>query len=73
MATTNIRTPVRETVAAQPVVALTTVAASRAAVSAALEAGDGAVHRVQATLGFATCDFTPLVFGNLNTPAALSP
>jgi molybdopterin-guanine dinucleotide biosynthesis protein A len=56
----------------QPLVALWQVAASRPAVSAALDSGDGAVHRLQSALGFATCDFTPSSFGNLNTPAELS-
>jgi len=56
----------------QPLVALWPVAASRLAVSAALDCGEGAVHRLQAALGFATCDFAPSSFGNLNTPAELS-
>jgi molybdopterin-guanine dinucleotide biosynthesis protein A len=56
----------------QPLVALWRVAASRPAVSAALDSGDGAVHRLQSALGFTTCDFTPSRFGNLNTPAELS-
>lgn len=53
----------------QPLVAFWPVASSRAAVSAALDAGERAVHRVQQILGFAPCHFVPLRFGNLNTPA----
>jgi molybdopterin-guanine dinucleotide biosynthesis protein A len=52
----------------QPLVALWPVASSRAAVTAALDAGERAVHRAQHVLGFATCDLSPLRLGNLNTP-----
>jgi molybdopterin-guanine dinucleotide biosynthesis protein A len=62
----------RDAQGAQPLVALWPVVASRAAVAAALDASDGAVHRVQSELGFAVRDFTPSSFGNLNTPAELS-
>jgi len=55
----------------QPLVALWPVAASRAAVGAALDAAQGAVHRVQDALGFANCELSPWRFGNLNTPADL--
>ncbi|MEO8162023.1 MAG: molybdenum cofactor guanylyltransferase [Arenimonas sp.] len=53
----------------QPLVALWPVVSSRAAVGAALDAGDRAVHRVQHGLGFRTCDLAPVRLGNLNTPA----
>jgi len=53
----------------QPLVALWPVERSRGAASAALDAGERAVHRVQAMLGVAACDFAPARFGNLNTPA----
>ena len=53
----------------QPLVALWPVAASRAAVGAALDAGEGAVHRVQQAMGFGVCELSPLRLGNLNTPA----
>jgi molybdopterin-guanine dinucleotide biosynthesis protein A len=62
----------RDAQGAQPLVALWPVAASRPAVCAALDAGEGAVHRVQSALGFAVCDFAPSSFGNLNTPADLA-
>ena len=55
----------------QPLVALWPVGASRAPVAAALAAGEGAVHRVQAGLGFAQCEFAPARFGNFNTPSDL--
>jgi molybdopterin-guanine dinucleotide biosynthesis protein A len=53
----------------QPLVALWPVASSRAAVGAALDAGERAVHRVQRILGFRACDLSPSRLGNLNTPA----
>jgi molybdopterin-guanine dinucleotide biosynthesis protein A len=55
----------------QPLVALWPVPASRLAVAAALDAGERAVHRVQALLGFGRCELSPWRFGNLNTPADL--
>ena len=61
----------RDADGAQPLVALWPVRESRARVAAALDAGEGAVHRVQAALGFSGCDFSPFRFGNLNTPAEL--
>jgi molybdopterin-guanine dinucleotide biosynthesis protein A len=61
----------RDADGAQPLVALWPVRESRAALAAALDAGEGAVHRVQAALGFAVCELSPLRFGNLNTPADL--
>ena len=61
----------RDADGAQPLVALWPVASSRAAVAAALDGGERAVHRVQQALGFAGCDLSPLVLGNLNTPADL--
>jgi hypothetical protein len=54
----------------EPLVALWPVAVARVAVGAALDAGQGAVHRVQDGLGFASCAFDGN-FGNLNTPADL--
>ena len=59
----------RDADGSQPLVALWPVASSRAAVRAALDAGERAVHRVQQALGFAVCDLSPLRLGNLNTPA----
>jgi len=59
----------RDADGSQPLVALWPVANSRAAVLAALDAGERAVHRVQQALGFASCDLSPLRLGNLNTPA----
>jgi molybdopterin-guanine dinucleotide biosynthesis protein A len=53
----------------QPLVAIWPVSRSLDVVSAALEAGEFAVHRVQALLDFGNCDFSPWRFGNLNTPA----
>ena len=55
----------------QPLLALWPVESSRAAVSAALQAGEGAVHRVQEALGFASCEFAGCRLGNLNTRAEL--
>jgi molybdopterin-guanine dinucleotide biosynthesis protein A len=54
----------------EPLVALWPVAVARVAVGAALDSGQGAVHRVQHGLGFAACAFDGN-FGNLNTPADL--
>jgi molybdopterin-guanine dinucleotide biosynthesis protein A len=53
----------------QPLVALWPVASSRAAVGAALDSGERAVHRVQQILGFAVCEVPSARLGNLNTPA----
>jgi molybdopterin-guanine dinucleotide biosynthesis protein A len=61
----------RDADGAQPLVALWPVRLALPAVSAALDAGEGAVHKVQAALGFASCDFSPRRFGNLNTPKEL--
>jgi molybdopterin-guanine dinucleotide biosynthesis protein A len=55
----------------QPLVALWPVPEARAAVGAALQAGEGAVHRVQDSLGFVEHDFAGWRFGNLNTRAEL--
>jgi molybdopterin-guanine dinucleotide biosynthesis protein A len=55
----------------EPLVALWPVAPSRIAIAAALEAGEGAVHRLQAAMGFGACEFGAFRFGNLNTPADL--
>ena len=57
----------------QPLMALWRVESSRPVVSAALDAGERAVHRVQDALAFDSCDFAPARFGNFNTPAELSP
>jgi molybdopterin-guanine dinucleotide biosynthesis protein A len=59
----------RDADGSQPLVALWPVASSRAAVTAALDAGERAVHRAQQALGFSMCDLSPLRLGNLNTPA----
>lgn len=56
----------------QPPMALWKVASTRAAVAAALAAGDYAVHAVQARLGFGCAAFPALRFGNLNTPQDFS-
>jgi molybdopterin-guanine dinucleotide biosynthesis protein A len=55
----------------EPLVALWPVAPARVAVAAALDAGENAVHRAQARLGFVACEFGDLRFGNLNTLADL--
>ena len=55
----------------QPLLALWPVASAREVVSAALAAGEGAVHRVQDALGFATHEFAGWRCGNLNTRAEL--
>jgi molybdopterin-guanine dinucleotide biosynthesis protein A len=52
----------------QPLVALWPLPRSRGAANSALDAGENAVHRLQALLGFQACDFSPWCFGNLNTP-----
>jgi molybdopterin-guanine dinucleotide biosynthesis protein A len=52
----------------QPLVALWPLPRSRGAANSALDAGENAVHRLQALLGFEACDFSPWLFGNLNTP-----
>ncbi|WP_147653905.1 molybdenum cofactor guanylyltransferase [Vulcaniibacterium gelatinicum] len=52
----------------QPLVALWHVATARPAVEAAIAAGDGAVHRLQARLDMARVRFAGVRFGNLNTP-----
>jgi molybdopterin-guanine dinucleotide biosynthesis protein A len=62
----------RDADGAQPLVALWPVASSRAAVGAALDAGERAVHRVQHILGFGRCELAPLALGNLNTPTDLA-
>ena len=56
----------------QPLLALWPVATTRAAVGAALDAGEASVHRVQDAIGFAACEFAPWRFGNINTSAELS-
>lgn len=56
----------------QPPIALWKVASTRAAVAAALDGGDYAVHAVQARLGFGWAAFPALRFGNLNTPQDFS-
>jgi molybdopterin-guanine dinucleotide biosynthesis protein A len=57
----------------QPLVALWPVESSRAPVSAALNAGERGVHRVQQILNFGVCELSPLCLGNLNTPADFDP
>ncbi len=55
----------------QPLVALWHTQRLRAAASAAVTAGDHAVHALQARLGMPAVRFAGLHFGNLNTPADL--
>lgn len=55
----------------QPLVALWRVAALREATSAALAAGEFAVHALQARLDMAEVHLDGVRFGNLNTPADL--
>ncbi|MCJ0824758.1 molybdenum cofactor guanylyltransferase [Luteimonas sp. 50] len=52
----------------QPLVALWRTQALRDAAGQALEAGQWAVHRLQAGLGMACVRFAGVRFGNLNTP-----
>jgi len=54
----------------QPLIALWPVAAARTHVRAAMELGEGAVHKVQEAMGFEALGF-PKRFGNINTPAEL--
>lgn len=54
----------------QPLVGLWQPASLRAAASAALDAGDAAVHRALAPLRPATLDVSPSRLGNANTPDA---
>lgn len=56
----------------QPLVALWPVAGLRAAVAAAIYAGDLAVHALQARLGMAALRLEGVRFGNLNTPQDLA-
>jgi molybdopterin-guanine dinucleotide biosynthesis protein A len=56
---------------AQPLVALWRRDALRAACAAALEAGEGAVHRLRQRLDLRAVSFAGLRFGNLNTPEDL--
>lgn len=56
---------------AQPLVALWRRDALRAACAAALEAGEGAVHRLRQRLDLPAVSFAGLRFGNLNTPEDL--
>lgn len=55
----------------QPLVALWPVTALRVAASQALDAGELAVHALQARMGMQPVVFAGLRFGNLNTPADL--
>lgn len=55
----------------QPLVALYRVEALRAALAAALAAGDYSVQAMQARLGLPRVRFAGLRFGNLNTPEDL--
>jgi molybdopterin-guanine dinucleotide biosynthesis protein A len=57
----------------QPLVALWRVRPSRIAVAEALDAGEGAVHRVQENIGFESLGFPGWRFGNLNTSTDLQP
>jgi molybdopterin-guanine dinucleotide biosynthesis protein A len=56
----------------QPLVALYRVAALRAAVAAAIAAGEYSVKALQAALSLPTVVFSGPCFGNLNTPADLA-
>lgn len=56
----------------QPLVALWRVGALRPALEAAIEAGDHAVHALQAGLGMAAARLEGVRFGNLNTPEDLA-
>jgi molybdopterin-guanine dinucleotide biosynthesis protein A len=56
----------------QPLCALWPVGTARAAVESALQAGDWAVHAVQARLGMVGVAWPDTLFGNLNTPADLA-
>ncbi|NLG59992.1 MAG: molybdenum cofactor guanylyltransferase [Gammaproteobacteria bacterium] len=56
----------------QPLVALWHVATLRPALAAAIEAGDLAVHRLQARLGMVPLRLDGVRFGNLNTPQDLA-
>lgn len=60
---------VRDDDGAQPLVALWPVREALAAVTAALDAGELAVHPVAARLGLSILDISPARLGNLNTPA----
>lgn len=53
----------------QPLVALWPVPAGRFATTAALDAGDWAVHRLLQSLQFRVHDISPWRLGNLNTPS----
>ena len=55
----------------QPLVALWPVAPLRAAASASLDAGELAVHALQARMGMHEVRFAGVRYGNLNTPADL--
>lgn len=56
----------------QPLVALWHLPTLRPALAAAIEAGDLAVHRLQARLGMAPLRLEGVRFGNLNTPQDLA-
>lgn len=56
----------------QPLVALWPVAALKPAVAAAIDAGELAVHALQARLGMAALRLEGVRFGNLNTPRDLA-
>ena len=55
----------------QPLVALWKVSALRDTARRALQAGDLAIHRLQARLGMARVRFAGVRFGNINTPEDL--
>lgn len=55
----------------QPLVALYRVTSLRAAIEAALAAGEHAIHAMQARLDLPRIRFSGLRFGNLNTPEDL--
>ena len=60
---------IRDQEGLQPLLALWRVATARQAIVAALDSGDGAVHRLLQTERFQILDISPRRLGNLNTPA----
>lgn len=64
---------VRDGTALQPLVGLWPAAALARAATAALDAGEPAVHRALAVLGPAVLDLSPRELGNANTPDHFDP
>ena len=65
----GIGSVIRDADGLQPLVALWPVAASRPAVTAALDSGNGAAHQLLQSMHFRIFDISPLRLGNLNTHA----